>query len=153
LPAFEGKEAECGFYQPFPIPKRPWNVISMDFVLGLPMTKRGFYSIFVVVDRFSRMAHFIPCQKTNDATHITNLFFKEVIRIHGLPRSIVLDRDTKFIGNFWRTLWKKLGTHLLFISAYHPQMDGQTKVVSQNLGDVLRILVAQHHSHWDNILP
>jgi hypothetical protein len=107
----------------------------------------------VVVDRFSKMAHFIPCQKTNDATHIANLFFKEIVRLHGLSRSIVSDRDTKFIGHFWRTLWKKLGTNLAFSSAYHPQIDRQTKVVNRSLGDLLRSLVTEHHSSWDNILP
>jgi hypothetical protein len=136
-----------------PIPERPWDEISRDFILGLPRTQRGFDSIFVVVDRFSKMAHFIRCQKTSDVTQITNLFFKEVIRLHGLPRSIVSDRDTKFIGNFWRTLWKKMGTNLAFSSAYHPQTDGQTEAVNKSLGDLLRSLVTEHHSSWDNVFP
>jgi hypothetical protein len=106
-----------------------------------------------VVDRFSKMAHFIPCQKTSDATHIANLFFKEVIRLHGLPRSIISNRDTKFMGHFWRTLWKKIGTNLSFSSSYHPHMDGKTKVLNKSFGDLLRSLVIEHHSKWDNILP
>jgi hypothetical protein len=140
-------------YQPFPIPERPWHAISMDFFLGLPRTRRGCDSIFVVVDRFSKMAHFIPCHKTNDATHVANLFFKEVVILHGLPRSIVSNRDTKFVGHFWRTLWKKLGIYLSFILAYHPQTDGQTKVVNKILGNLLRSLVTKHHNQWHQILP
>jgi hypothetical protein len=87
----KGKQQKTGLYQAFPILDKPWDAISMDFVLGLPRTQIINDSIFVVVGIFSKMAHFIPCQKTNEATHIDNLFFKAIVRLHGLPRSIVLD--------------------------------------------------------------
>jgi hypothetical protein len=123
----------------------------MDFVLVLPRRKRGSDSIFMVVYRFSEMAHFIPCQKTNDAMHIANLFFKEVVRLHGFTKSIVSDIDSQFVGNFWRKLSKNMGTKLSFTSTYHPQMDGQTEVVNQSLVNFLRSLVSEHRSRWDQI--
>ena len=90
-----------GLYTPLPIPSAPWVNISIDL-------------IFVVIDRFSKMTHFISCHETDDVTHIANLFFREIVWLHGVPWSIVSDRDIKFFSYFWKVLWGKLGTKLLF---------------------------------------
>jgi hypothetical protein len=125
----------------------------MDFVLGLPRTKRGRNSIFVVIDHFSKMTHFISYHKSDNASHDADLFFTEIIRLHGVPNTIVLDRDTKFLSHFWRTLWFKLGTKLLFSTTCHPQTDGQTEVVNRTLSTMLWAILKTILKLWEECLP
>ena len=142
-----------GQYLPLPVPDSPWQEVSLDFVLGLPRTRRQFDAILVIVDRFSKMAHFIACSKTVDAAHTAHLFFNEVVRLHGVPRSIISDRDVRFTSNFWRTLWRLMGTTLQFLTAFHPQTDGQTEVTNRSLGNLMRCLIQEHTATWDELLP
>jgi len=121
----------------------------MDFVLGLPKTLRKQESILVVVDRFSKTAHFIPYSKTFNASRVAKLVFNKIVRLHGLPKTIVSDRDVKFTSYFWKTLWHRVRTKLQYSSAFHPQIERQTEAVNRSPSNLLRTLVGEHLKYWD----
>lgn len=107
----------------------------------------------VVVDRFSKTAHAIPCHTTYDASKVSNSYFKETVRLHGIPKSMVSDRDTKFLSHFLHTQWRKIDTLLKFNTTFHPQTYGQIEVTNKILGALLRLLVRKNVKGWDEPPP
>lgn len=137
----------AGLLQPLPIPSGVWTDLSMDFIEGLPKSE-GYSVILVVVDRFTKFAHFIPVKHPYTAITIAQLFFDNIVKLHGLPKTIVSDRDTIFVSNFWKELFKKHKVELNFTTAYHPQSDGQTERVNQCLEMFLRCAVQDSPKNW-----
>ncbi|CAI7810412.1 unnamed protein product [Closterium sp. NIES-53] len=129
------------------------QVVSLDFITGLPSTSRGHDSILVVIDKFSKMGHFIPTNATATAEATARLFFDRIITIHGIPATLLSDRDPKFTSKFWKELMGLLGTKLAMSSAYHPQTDGQTERLNQVVEQLLRTACKDDVSHWDTQLP
>jgi hypothetical protein len=125
----------------------------MDFITGLPTSTRQNDAIMVVVDKLSKSSHFIPIKSTCKAIDIAQVFMKEVFRLHGMPKEIISDRDTKFTSKFWKSLMAGLETKLLFSTAYHPQTDGKTERVNQILEDMLRMHVMHQPRKWEDYLP
>ncbi|KAK2414896.1 hypothetical protein QL285_037431 [Trifolium repens] len=143
----------AGMLQSLDIPEWKWDSISMDFITGLPKTRRKHDSIWVIVDRLTKSAHFLPVRTTDTAAKLTDIYIAEIVRLHGIPSSIVSDRDPKFTSHFWKTLHEALGTKLRLSSAYHPQTDGQTERTNQSLEDLLRACVLDDRGSWDDVLP
>jgi len=144
-----------GLLQPLEIPEWKWEHITMDFISGLPRTRKGNNSIWVIVDRLTKSAHFIP-MKTGEKMHmlpLAELFVNEIVSRHGQPVSITSDRDSRFVSRFWKTLHESMGTKLQFSTAYHPQTDGQSERTIQTLEDMLRACVLDFKTQWDETLP
>jgi hypothetical protein len=143
----------AGLLQPLPIPEWKWEKLGMDFITGLPRTRSGYDSIWVVVDRLAKVAHFITVKTTYTSAKLAKIYMTRIVCLHGVPRSIVSDRETQFTSKFWNQLHETLGTRLEFSTAFHPQIDGQIERVNQILEDMLRACVLDYGASWDDNLP
>ena len=141
-----------GLLQPLPVPANPWDSISMDYVVALPKTEGGYDAVLVLVDRLTKMVHLAPTVTTCTAEHTARLFFDNVVRLHGVPRNVVSDRDAKFTSKFWGSLSELLGMKVNMSTAYHPQSDGQTERMNRTLGDMLRNFAGRNPLNWDTYL-
>lgn len=141
-----------GLLQPLPVPTRPWKDITMDFIDGLPKSE-GFEVIRVVVDHLIKYAHFLPLKHSYTAQSVATIFIDNVVRLHGVPASIVSDRDKVFTSYFWKKLFTEIGTKLCYSTAYHPQTDDQTERVNQCLEQYLRCAVHDSPAHWKRWFP
>jgi hypothetical protein len=142
-----------GPLQLLPIPSWKWEDISMDFIVGLPKTSKGFDSIWVIIDRLTKTTHFLPVKMDHPVVVYAQLYIARILSLHGIPKTIVSDRGPQFVSKFWKELHKSLGTKLLHSSVYHPQTNGQTKRVNQILEDMLRACVLEFQQKWDDCLP
>ncbi|KAL0551642.1 hypothetical protein IC582_010731 [Cucumis melo] len=146
------RQKPAGLLQLLSIPEWKWENVSMDFITGLPRTLRGFTVIWVVVDRLTKSAHFVPGKSTYTASKWAQLYMSEIVRLHGVPVSIVSDRDARFTSKFWKGLQTAMGTRLDFSTAFHPQTDGQTERLNQVLEDMLRACALEFPGSWDSHL-
>ena len=136
-----GHQRPAGLLKPLEIPMWKWENITMDFVVHLPHSPSSKDAIWVVIDRLTNVAHFIPMKTTNSTSDLVPLYVKEVVMLHGVHKSIVSDRDSKFLPIFWKSLDRALGTGLDLSIAFHPQTDGQLECTIQILEDLLRSCV------------
>jgi hypothetical protein len=142
-----------GLLQPLPIPEWKWEHISMDFVTGFPRTPSGNDSIWVIVDRLTKSAHFLAIKVGLSLERLAKLYVNEIVRLHGVPVTIVSDRDRRFVSQFWKKLHMAMGTNLNFSTAFHPQTDGQSERTIQILEDMLRACAIDFRGSWEEHLP
>ena len=142
-----------GELQQLEIPVWKWDNITMDFVTGLPRTREGYDAIWVVVDRLTKSARFIPMKVTYPVEKLAELYVAQVVRLHGIPLSIISDRDARFTSHFWRCVQRSMGSQLKFSTAFHPQTDGQSERTIQTLEDMLRACVMDFGGSWSQRVP
>jgi hypothetical protein len=143
----------AGLLQPLEIPTWKWDDISMDFIVGLPRTQKGNDSIWVIVDRLTKVAHFLPVKTNYSVSQLAELYVDNILKLHGAPRSIVSDRGPQFTAQFRKSLHASMGTKLNYNTAFHPQTDGQIERVNQVLEDLLRACVLTYGSDLEKSLP
>jgi hypothetical protein len=148
----EERQRPTRLLQPLMIPQWKWEEISMDFIVGLPTTQSGYDSIWVIVDRFSKVAHFIPVKTTYKGSKLAELYIARIVCLHGVPKKTVSDRGTQFTSRFWEKLHEAMDTKLNFSSVYHPQTNRQTERVNQILEDMLRACALKDKKSWDKCL-
>jgi len=146
------RDARFGLLSPLQVPYAAWSSTSIDFITQLP-NSAGYTQIMVVVDRFTKRAHFVGLQENATATEVAEAFLKAVWKLHGLPSEIISDMDAKFAGEFWESLCIRLGIKRKMSTAYHPQTDGQTERVNQVLRGYLRIFVNYDQNDWYHLIP
>src|SRR5215212_10026170 len=144
--------AKVDLLQPLSIPTECWTHVSMDFITQLLLTRGKYDTIVIFINMLSKMVHFIPTTTTATAPATARIFFDSIFQLHGLPKVIVSDWDSKFTSQFWRTLFEHLGTKLAMSTAFHPQTDGQTERMNRTLEDMLRAFVNYKQDDWDTYL-
>ncbi|KAL1218026.1 hypothetical protein V5N11_006025 [Cardamine amara subsp. amara] len=140
-------QVPSGLLRSLPIPEWKWDMITMDFVVGLPISRTK-DAIWVIVDRLTKCARFLAIKKTDGAMVLARKYVQEIVRLYGVPVSIVSDRDPKFTSKFWKAFQTEMGTRVHMSTAYHPQTDGQSERTIQTLEDLLRMCVLDWGAHW-----
>ncbi|PKA48705.1 hypothetical protein AXF42_Ash018522 [Apostasia shenzhenica] len=139
--------------QPLSIPIWKWEEVAMDFVVGLPRSQQRHNVIWVIIDRLTKSAHFLPIKATDSTDKLAKIYVDQIVRLHGIPSAIVSDRDPKFTSRFWQKVHQAFGTKLKFSTAFHPQTDGQTERTIQTLEDLLRLCVLDFGGGWETHIP
>ena len=145
------RHAPIGLLQPLPIPGRPFETVTMDFITELPESN-GYNTILVIVDKLTKYATFIPTNSTVDEEGTAQLFFKNIVTHYGLPRQVISDRDSRWTSSFWKELCKQMNIQRSLTTAYHPQADGQTEIMNQILETAIRSYVNPALDNWSNLL-